>query len=255
MVETESGKTNINRSEAFNFDNTGPVTTLTSTPVSENSFTLSATASDNETQVTSYKFYVNDELKETIETNEDIASYTETGEDMGEVKCYVIATDRLGNETKQTVTARTQMYTWERWNVIATKIYKQAVGSIVSTNYRVFANTGTSFLYRTIFNNTTGSYSQGSRFTCFGQIGSTYVYGKGSSAQQNGALYYCYLGSQNSYGSIFKCYKIYRATSELSSSVDSKGTIQYEDATSTSSTEYPTNGKSGEYWYVYKGIQ
>ena len=35
----------------------------------------------------------------------------------------------------------------------------------------------------------------------------------------------------------------------------SKGTKQYTDVTSANSSEYPTDGKSGSYWYVYKGIE
>lgn len=35
----------------------------------------------------------------------------------------------------------------------------------------------------------------------------------------------------------------------------SKGPTQYENATGITQTAYPTNGKSGDYWYVYKGIQ
>ena len=35
----------------------------------------------------------------------------------------------------------------------------------------------------------------------------------------------------------------------------SKGDTSYSDATATSSSTYPSNGRSGSYWYVYKGVQ
>lgn len=249
LVETENGKTNINRSEAFNFDNTGPVTTLTSTPVSENSFTLTSTARDDETQVASYKFYVNNELKETVETNEGTASYTVTGEDMGEVECYVIATDRLGNETKQTVTARTQMYTWERWNCTTTTIYTLNGWTKIENRYIPGNTTGRLYTKEPGWNNITNIFSLPKNVstckfgTAYGYSWTVYMLNSGSSL-----LKYVPIFNQKNTFQIFE-------KKVVESITDSKGTIQYEDATSTSSTEYPTNGKSGEYWYVYKGIQ
>ena len=34
----------------------------------------------------------------------------------------------------------------------------------------------------------------------------------------------------------------------------SKGTTKYSDVTSTNNSTYPSNGASGSYWYVYKGV-
>lgn len=123
LVETESGKKDISRSEGFYFDNQGPEVELISTPVSETSFTLTATAHDNETKVVKYEFYVNGELKETIHIEEETTSYTVEEVSMGDIECYVIVTDMVGNKKKQEVTARTKMHVWERWETKSTIVY------------------------------------------------------------------------------------------------------------------------------------
>ena len=41
-------------------------------------------------------------------------------------------------------------------------------------------------------------------------------------------------------------------SSRVKSTTYSKGSTQYTDVTSTSSSTYPSNGKDGNYWYVYK---
>lgn len=51
LLETQSGKINICRSEEFNFDNQGPTVILTSIPVSESSFILNATADDEYSEI------------------------------------------------------------------------------------------------------------------------------------------------------------------------------------------------------------
>ena len=117
LLETQSGKTNICRSEGFYFDNKGPTVTLTSTPVSQNSFTLTATANDEHSSIAKYEFYVENELKETIETSEKKVNYKVTGVSTGNNNCYVIVSDILKNTTKEDITAKTKMYTWEKWNI------------------------------------------------------------------------------------------------------------------------------------------
>ena len=109
LVETENSKTRIERSEAFFFDNTGPDVTLIPTPVSESSFTLTATAHDNETKVAKYEFYVNNELKKTIEIEEEIVSYNVTGLSMGNYLCEVVVYDIEGNSNNKVVTAATKV--------------------------------------------------------------------------------------------------------------------------------------------------
>lgn len=112
LLETESGKTNICRSESFHFDNKGPTVTLTSTSVSEISFTLTVTADDDYSELKECQFYINGELEDTKDIREGEASYTAVGVETGDTECYVIITDSLENETKKIVTAKTKLYTW-----------------------------------------------------------------------------------------------------------------------------------------------
>lgn len=258
LLETESGKQIIERSEAFFFDNQGPtVSELKSTPVSETSFTLTATASDsNVGEISKYEFYVNGELKETKESTDITVSYIVTDASTGNTSCYVIVYDSLGNASEQKkVTGKTKLYTWSKWNAQATTRYSQAVGSILKGNFSASVNTGIlGWAYNINFNTCTGTYSRGTYcYACYGYICTGYVYGMGTSTPYNGATYWCYLGSETSYGSTFRCWDVYRATANGTTTY-SKGTTQYTDVTSTSSSEYPSNGRSGSYWYVYKGI-
>ena len=139
LVETETGTTDITRSNAFYLDNKGPTVTLTSKAVSTSSFTLTATASDSHIgTIATYKFYVNGTLKSTQTTSSRTASYTVTGATMGETNCYVIVTDSLGNPTTKTTTAATKLYTWEMWEISDDVAYEKEVlgsssGSIPST--------------------------------------------------------------------------------------------------------------------------
>ena len=131
LLELESGEKYITRSGAFYLDNQGPTVTLTSTSVSTTSFTLNATASDSHVgTISSYKFYVNGTLKSTQTTSSRTAKYTVTGATMGETNCYVIVTDSLGNETTRYATAKTQMYTWERWDIYTPNEYTKTESEI-----------------------------------------------------------------------------------------------------------------------------
>ena len=62
----------------------------------------------------------------------------------------------------------------------------------------------------------------------------------------------CYVTSYtNSSNWLNITYDVYQGVSKTNYS---KGTTQYSDVTSTSSSAYPSNGASGSYWYVYKGV-
>ncbi len=245
LLETESGKTNINRSEVFYFDNEGPTATLTSTPVSETSFTLTATATDNDAGLKECKFYVNEKLKETKNISAGTATCNVTVESMGNnYNCYVILTDKVENETKQAVTAKTKVHTWEKWSVNSTSYYTRRIGSFYTQcQFGTYAR-GIVCAY---FNNTTGKhykcYTDDSRYHYSGYLffGSEVYY----------SCYYCSTGvsacEQRTYTNLYNVIVEEKATY-------SKGTTKYTDTTGTTSTAYPTNGRSGDYWYVYKGI-
>ncbi len=109
-------KTNICVSQGFNFDNEGPTVELTPTPVSETSFTLTATASDRHSGIEKYEFYIDNQIVSS--QNEQI--YTWEGPTAVENKeCYVIVYDKLGNANKNNTKARTKLYTWKVWNAVA----------------------------------------------------------------------------------------------------------------------------------------
>ena len=117
LLETERGKTNIGRSEAFLFDNTGPEVTLASEPVSESSFTLTATAHEGETEIAKYEFYVDDKLVKTVETSEETATCNVIDIKTGDsYSCYLLVYDKLGNKSETRITSRTQLYYWELYN-------------------------------------------------------------------------------------------------------------------------------------------
>ncbi|MCI8273596.1 MAG: hypothetical protein HFJ55_05905 [Clostridia bacterium] len=130
LIETETGKKNICGSEAFYFDNTAPKIEVSSTPNSEKSFTLTATAIDEHSGIAQYEFYVDNKLVDTQTTTEETASYTWTGEGMSEKECFVVVTDNLKNESRVTKVARTKLYTWEKWDVKMSKQYREVLGEV-----------------------------------------------------------------------------------------------------------------------------
>ena len=111
LLETESGKTNIGRSEAFNFDNQEPtIENINSEAMSETSFKLNVTALDSESGIVKYEFFVNETLAETRMIDEvktrDIQELTVNSEKYNN-DCYVIVTDKVGNRIRKDVNART----------------------------------------------------------------------------------------------------------------------------------------------------
>lgn len=70
----------------------------------------------------------------------------------------------------------------------------------------------------------------------------------------NVTCYRYYLKSKDESGTNWSyTFSVYKKTAKKNISY-SKGTTQYSDVTSTSSSTYPSNGASGSYWYVYKGV-
>lgn len=133
LLETESGKKNIGRSEGFHFDNEGPEVSITSTPVSETSFILTVTATDELSEIEKYEFYVDDKLVNEQKTADETSSYTWNGTEMAEKQCYVIVTDKAGNTTRKNVEARTKMHTWNKFEKIIE--YKYVSGDPVPDSF------------------------------------------------------------------------------------------------------------------------
>lgn len=123
LLETQSGKKNICRSEGFSFDNEGPEVSVTSTPESETSFILKVDANDEFSEIKQYEFYVEGKLVDVQKAPN--CSYTWRGTEMVKDKeCYVIVTDSLGNATKAETKARTKLFTWEKSVLITPAQYE-----------------------------------------------------------------------------------------------------------------------------------
>ncbi len=255
LLETESGVMRTGKSEAFYFDNTGPEVTLTSMPISESSFTLKAEATDTDVKtIAKYEFYVNGVLMDTQTTLSEIATYTVTGVSMGTANCYVKVYDSLENSGQSdNCLASTQMHTWEVYNCISTTVcelkgedisdYKFTIGPWIHVynEYKFDSSSGRisgvgSTTCRSLFE--TNAMSVQGRYLIQGS--SSMIYFRWQSARK---LYEYYNWGVTKY------------TVSTGNTQYSKGTTKYDDVTATNSTAYPTNGRSGNYWYVYKGLQ
>ena len=111
MIETQSGEREKWRSEGFNFDNEGPtINSLTSTALSSTSLKLSVTATDSQSGIVKYKVFVNDilEKEETVNNIKviDLREFIIESEIYNN-NCYIIVTDKVGNNTRKDINART----------------------------------------------------------------------------------------------------------------------------------------------------
>ena len=134
LLETESGKKNIGRSEAFNFDNEGPtIATLTATPKSGTSFSLTSKANDAQVGILKYEFYINNQLKETVKEFTDTATVTlDIGTVSDTVNCSVKVYDENGNFSEKSVIASTYLHTW--WVYTITNVYYYELGILRRDN-------------------------------------------------------------------------------------------------------------------------
>ncbi len=123
LLTTETGKTNICGSEAFKFDNEAPTVELTSTPVSETSFTLTAKANDNYSGIKKCDLYINGKFETTLFMEEGKASYIWTGDSpKANVECKIVGVDLACNENTFMCISRTLLYTW-RTRVLIQEAY------------------------------------------------------------------------------------------------------------------------------------
>lgn len=111
LVEFESGKKKMYRSEGFNFDNEGPdITGLETVKYSGDGITLNVTAKDAKSPIEKLDIYIDGEFKDTKNildsTLTAIETITITGLSMGEHQCTVIATDINGNPSKDRTVKR-----------------------------------------------------------------------------------------------------------------------------------------------------
>ncbi len=135
MLETENGATAKRRSEAFNFDNEGPIiTNFTAEKYSIDGITLSATAQDIKSGIVKFEFYV-DNVKEgeqtfTSTTSSVTKSITITGLTTGHHTCKIIVYDKKHNNNYSEIQGTTKLYTWEKWDVIKTPTVQVKANSL-----------------------------------------------------------------------------------------------------------------------------
>ena len=137
LLETEIGNKRIDRSEAFYFDNLGPIANINLGTITRNSIELIVDASDDDSGLgtnETYKYYLDDTLKKATTDNK----YTYSGLQMGknyEIKVEIV--DNIGNKTTKTTTK----------NIMITDILKE--GDYV--NY--IDKNGTTRSCRVLYNN------------------------------------------------------------------------------------------------------
>lgn len=133
LLEDNGGNSRIEKSEAFYFDNQGPIVELESIPISKVSFKLTTTASDKYSGIDKYEFYIDEESQGMQLASE----YTWSGKEMARKECYVIVTDKVGNSTKRAIEARTMLHSWVRYEKVENRKYQFGEWKIVSTQLDV----------------------------------------------------------------------------------------------------------------------
>lgn len=123
MLTTQSGKTNVNRSNAFYFDNEGPDITLSVEATSLTSITMKVTATDNHVgKISRIEYWLDDvkiDTKDYVDGENSLTIDTTTGENK---KCKVVVYDELGSENIREDTGRTKLHSWSKYNVTTTTV-------------------------------------------------------------------------------------------------------------------------------------
>lgn len=258
LVETQSGKSIVSRSEGFYFDNEKPDMQLTYSAISENSFQLIANATDEYSKIARYDFYINDTLEETITTAEETTTYEVNKEEMGETPCYVIVTDNAGNSSKQEIVARTMMHTWAKNNVITTTTYKPILtDTVYERAYKClgYAEAKWEVLDDARLDKKTGTWKkEGTETRSYLGWGGVDVW-----LPAYGPVQLQYAGTEpgpriGNYYTNYYCYNAIVLSSEAINEY-SKGTENLGNVYSNLLETYPQNGEQDRFWYEYIGIQ
>ena len=117
LIEKTDGTTKTEISKPFYFDNIAPIVELSTEPLTTSSFSITATAKENESKIEEYKFYIDGKLVHTEPTNEGSATYIANNIETGTKECSVEVIDSAENPGENKITARTKYYRWEKWNI------------------------------------------------------------------------------------------------------------------------------------------
>lgn len=137
MITTESGKTNVNRSNAFYFDNEGPVfKNFKTSPNSLTTFALTGMVYDNSSTNIKMAILINEtNVSLNVNSEEDIDELI-TVDKTGVYSLQINLEDSLGNKSHYVIDGRTKLYTWKRYQ-----------GTNGYTEYMCTRGTGTTSLY------------------------------------------------------------------------------------------------------------
>jgi len=117
LIETPDGQQTVQITDGFCFDNTNPTVKLDTKAISPTEFSLTAEADDTETEMLQYDFFVGNKPVKTVKTKEKTVSFIVESETTRGKECYVIVKDEAENVARDDITAKTQLYTWEQWNI------------------------------------------------------------------------------------------------------------------------------------------
>ena len=254
LVELQNGNTRILRSEGFNFDNEKPAVTLSSTPLSESSFRLTAEATDEHSGIVRYEFHIGDK-KEIKESSNNSVSIDVTEMATGETNCYVKVYDYCNNsEESSEIKASTKLYTWGKYELLPP--YTVNVSQTTTINNQEIMKSS----YYTKWVSLVGSKMPTLKADENGEIDlSTGYRSIGSSIAKgdwywDGNLRHVVTDVNWSASTTWGVAKVetYKCTVVPSSNL--KGTY-IETVKATSRNEYPDAGAKDGYYYEWKGIE
>lgn len=234
----------------------GPSVEFTSTPISETKFNLEAQVINEYLLIEKYEFFVNEKLKETIETSEKIVNCEITVENMDYYECYVIVTDYLGNSTKKSLTARTKMHTWEVYDVKSTQKYQEELGSLVDSITKVNMDNNI-YPVEYTFNTSTGTWSKKGEYfrTTWRNLNRNLTYELSSYASGKKIRVKVVRTYWNEYQTVYYGdIELYEVTKK-SVTEYSKGPNKKPDVISKNYSAHGNDVREGNLWYLYKGIE
>lgn len=117
LLETESGKINICRSEAFNFDNKKPkIESFLYNADSATKFSLECSAVDEDTEIEKYELYINGKKETEITKGLAKISFNEvkSPDITYEIKVY----DMCGNFSTSNITNKENIFIWKKYELV-----------------------------------------------------------------------------------------------------------------------------------------
>lgn len=120
LLETQSGRKYINRSEAFNFDNEGPeIQEFNYQPKTATTYSLVCKANDEESGIAKYEVYAENKCIAQYETSETLYETVEFNEVKDIIPGYEVRVyDTCGNCTSSRITNSQEIMIWKKYELI-----------------------------------------------------------------------------------------------------------------------------------------